>query len=189
MKYQKFDLVFYVLVFALLLVLAAAAAHGQTSSGGAYTMTKTVVAGGGGDLQQNQTKTGNTVGQAVAGKQSSGGNFTLYTGFWTPDNFAPTAATAVVGGRIKTSDGRGIRNVSVTIIFPTGQTQTVLSSTFGYYHFTGIPVGGTYVISVAAKKYSFSQPMQILSVQEDLQDIDFTAEEMGWANTVKNPIE
>ncbi len=173
MKYAKFDLIFYIL--ALLLVLAAAA-HGQTSSGGAYTMTKTVVAGGGSDLQQNQMKAGNTAGQAVAGRTSTGGQFSIYSGFWTPDDFAPTAATATIGGRIRTPDGRGIRNVRVTITSPNGQTQTVLSTSFGYYHFAGIPVGETYVISVAAKKYTFSQSSQIHTILDDTQDIDFIAD-------------
>ena len=170
---------FFELVVALLLTIAtAAAANGQTSSGGAYTMTKTVVAGGGGDLQQNQTSAGNTVGQTVAGKQSSGGNFTLYTGFWTPDNFAPTAANAVVGGQIKTPDGRGIRNVRVTITYSSGQTQTALSATFGYYRFAEIPVGATYVIGVAAKKYVFTQSTQIRTILDDTMDINFIADSL-----------
>ena len=87
----------------------------------------------------------------------------------------PTAATAVVGGQIKTADGRGIRNVLVTITHPNGQTQAARSGSFGYYRFAEIPVGETYVISVTAKKYIFSQPTQIRTVQEDVQDIDFIA--------------
>lgn len=176
MKFEKLNLIFYILIVALLLIFAEAAVRGQTSSGGSYTMTKTVVAGGGGDQQQNQTKTGTTVGQAVAGKQSSGGQFTLYSGFWTPDDFAPTAATAIVSGQIRTPDGFGIRNVRVTITYPNGQTQTVQSATFGYYNFAEIPVGETYVISVAAKRYTFSQSSQIHTILDDTQDIDFIAD-------------
>jgi hypothetical protein len=141
-------------------------------------LTKTVVAGGGGDLQQNQTRTGNTVGQAVAGRQSSGGNFTLYSGFWTPDALAPTAAEVVIGGQVKTADGRGIRNVFVTISYPNGQTKTALTGAFGYYRFAEIPVGAAYVISVSAKKYVFSQPAQIRIIREETQDIDFVAENL-----------
>lgn len=170
-----------ILLLILTIYLSATAVSGQQTtdvqaSGGTFTLEKSVIAGGGSRMQQNQTNAANTVGQAVAGKQSSGGNFTLYSGFWTPDNLAPTAANVVVGGRIKTADGRGIQNVRVTITYPNGQTQTVLSASFGNYRFAEIPAGATYVISVTAKKYSFSQPVQIRMILDDTQDIDFTAE-------------
>jgi hypothetical protein len=54
--------------------------------------------------------------------------------------------------------------------------RTTVSSSFGYYRFADIPVGASYIISVAAKKYSFSEPSQIRQVQDDLQDIDFVAD-------------
>lgn len=176
MKFEKFDLIFYILVAALLFAAPAQAQTTDLEASGALTLEKTVIAGGGGRIQQNQTSAGNTVGQAVAGKLSSGGNFTLYTGFWTPDNLAPTAANAVVGGQIKTADGRGISSVRVTITYPNGQTQTAVSGSFGYYRFAQIPVGETYLISVTAKKYNFSPPVQICMILDDTQDINFTAD-------------
>lgn len=179
MKRYRFEIFFYSFTVILLLLLIAAA-RGQEAviSGGQFTISKTVVAGGGGDLQQGQTKTGNTVGQTVAGRQSSGGTFTLYSGFWTPDAFAPTAAAVVVGGQIKAADGRGIRNVRVTIAYPNGQTKSILSGSFGYYRFAEIPVGAAYVISVAAKQYVFTQPAQVRMILEDTPDIDFIADSL-----------
>ncbi len=161
MKTNKSEIFFYFLIVGLLLLLVASARgqENQTNeiqmSGGAFTITKTVVAGGGQTMQNAPMNASATAGQTVAGKTSSGGQFSLYSGFWTPDDFTPTAATAVVGGQIKTADGRGIRNVLVTITHPNGQTQTARSGSFGYYRFAEIPVGETYVISVTAKKYIF----------------------------------
>lgn len=167
------------LIFTIYLSATVIGAQQTTdvqASGGTFTLEKSVIAGGGSLMQQNQTDVANTVGQAVAGKQSSGGNFTLYSGFWTPDSLTPTAANAIVGGRIKTPDGRGIQKVRVTITYPDGRTQTVLSASFGNYQFAEIPVGAIYVISITAKKYVFSQPAQIRMIMDDTQDIDFTAE-------------
>lgn len=182
MKTNKSEIFFYFLIVGLLLLLVASARgqENQTNeiqmSGGAFTITKTVVAGGGQTMQNAPRNASATTGQTVAGKTSSGGQFSLYSGFWTPDDFTPTAAGAVVSGQIKTADGRGIRNVLVTIVYPSGQTQITASGSMGYYSFADIPVGATYVISVAAKRHTFSQPAQIRNVMEDVQDVDFIAD-------------
>jgi hypothetical protein len=155
----------------------AAEAAEIIAGGGSFKLEKAVVAGGGSQMSHSSIDQNGTGGQAAAGVRSTGGNFTLYSGFWTPDDLAPTAANALVGGRIRTASGSGIRSVQVTIAFPTGETRTTLSSSFGYYRFADIPTGGVYVISVSAKKYAFSQPAQIRSVQDDVQDVDFVADE------------
>ena len=173
-----------VLLFALVL-FSTFASRAQTNketeqqivaSGGTFTLEKTVTAGGGAKKELLPLSETGTTGQAVAGVKSAGGNFALYSGFWTPDDFAPTAASAVVGGRILTAYGAGIRNVQITITFPSGEMRSTVSSTFGYYRFAEIPVGGIYVITVAAKKYTFSQSTQVRTVQDDLQDVDFVAD-------------
>jgi hypothetical protein len=51
-----------------------------------------------------------------------------------------------------------------------------LTSSFGYYRFDEIEVGQTVVISVASKRHVFANPTRILSVQDELAGIDFTAE-------------
>ena len=146
------------------------------ASGGQFTLEKTVTAGGGIRKETLPVAENGTSGQAVAGITSTGGGFSLYSGFWTPENFAPTAASVVVGGRVLTSTGAGIRNVQLTIIFPSGEVRYTTSTTLGYYRFTEIPVGGTYVITVTAKKYAFTETSQIREVSGDLQDIDFIAD-------------
>lgn len=88
---------------------------------------------------------------------------------------APTAASVSVGGRILTADGRGIRNVRVTLANSAGETRTVLTGPFGYYRFADVQVGETYVISIAAKRFVFNPPSRILTLQEELNNVDFTA--------------
>lgn len=182
MKYKNlplFDLIFFA-VIVLLVLLFAFSTRAQTNefqaSGGSFTLEKQVVAGGGSQMQQSSLNQSGTAGQTIAGYKSSGGSFALYSGFWTPEDFAPTAANVVVGGQIKTAGGRGIRNVLVTITFPGGQTRTALSSAFGYYRFADIPAGEVYIFNVSAKRYTFAQASQAREILEDTQDIDFVAD-------------
>jgi len=88
---------------------------------------------------------------------------------------APTAASVSVGGRVMTLNGRGIRNARVTLTNSAGETRTVLTGAFGYYRFTDIPVGESYVISAAAKRFTFAPPVQTLTLQEEQNDVNFTA--------------
>jgi len=91
--------------------------------------------------------------------------------------FAPTAAAVSVSGRISTAGGNGISNVVITLTDSNGNIRTTRSSTFGYYQFDEIEAGETYIISVVSKRFSFSQPSQIISTIEDAVNVDFIAEE------------
>jgi hypothetical protein len=170
-------------LFTILSFFAAATAQENrppaeiVASGGAYVLEKTVAAGGGNVKQAASRNETGTTGQTIAGAKSSGGQFALYSGFWTPDDFAPTAAHVVLGGRILTAAGLGIRNAQITITFPTGETRAAKSTAFGYYRFAEIPSGATYVISVAAKKFAFSNATQIRVVEDETLDLDFVADE------------
>jgi hypothetical protein len=107
---------------------------------------------------------------------STGGGFSLYTGFWTPETLAPTAATAIAGGRVTTTAGKGIRNVLITMIFPNGDTRTMLSGANGVYNFADVPTGETYIFSASAKRYVFNQNSQVRTINDDAQDINFVGE-------------
>lgn len=86
----------------------------------------------------------------------------------------PTAANASIAGRVATATGNGIRNAVVTLTDANGAMHTTRSSTFGYYHFDNIPIGTT-VISVSSKRFTFTNPTQVINVSENLSDVDFTA--------------
>jgi len=193
---QLFNLFYFTIMTAAIFSLSALPAQAQkeenpateiVASGGTFTLEKTVTAGGGMKKENSPLSENGTTGQTAAGLRSTGGNFTLYSGFWTPDNFAPTAANALVSGRVLTANGAGIRNVQITITFPSGAIRTTTSATFGYYRFSEIPVGATYVISVAAKKYTFAPSSQVKQVQDDLQDVDFIADESSLPLTESQP--
>lgn len=94
--------------------------------------------------------------------------------FVVAENLAPTAANVSVGGRVLTSNGSGISKAHVSITNKNGETRYVTTNSFGFYRFTEIPAGETYVISARHKGYQFNS--QVITVSEDIQNADFTAE-------------
>lgn len=158
---------------AIIFCLAAGAA---AQSGGQFTIEKSVIAGGGQSSTGGQFSVGSTNGQTVAGQRAANTLISLHAGFWNPDQFVPTAAQATVGGRITIISGGGVRNVRVTMTDAGGESRTALSSTFGYFRFTDVPAGETYVITVTSKRYSFGESSQIRTIVEDTDDINFVAD-------------
>jgi hypothetical protein len=177
MKNQKLNTI----ALLLFVLLAAASTLAQTAeiqpmSGGSFTMTQSVIAAGGA-TQQNVTSLHGTIGQPVAGSNLTGNQFQHYTGFLLPDSFGRTVVlSAVIGGQVLNAEGKGIRNVLVTITFPSGETQTVKTGAAGYYRFTDIPTGKNYVITVSANRFAFGINTQTRTIVGDTQDINFIAE-------------
>lgn len=169
-------------LFAILFIFGASIiiADAQIASGGNYTIEKSVIAGGG--ASGNAASGGGnyklevTIGQAAAGTNQQNTGYKFQPGFWTAQTFAPTAAEVTVSGRILTADGRGIKNVLVTMVKSNGESRTVISSAFGYFRFSDVAAGETYIISVSAKRYTFSQPTLIRSIVEDTDEIVFVAD-------------
>ncbi|MEP6902583.1 MAG: carboxypeptidase regulatory-like domain-containing protein, partial [Actinomycetota bacterium] len=88
----------------------------------------------------------------------------------------PTAANVTVGGRIVDAGGNAISRVSVSLTDGNGTTRTAVSNSFGNYLFTDVAAGASCVISVNSKRYQFSPNTQILAVTDDLESVNFTAE-------------
>lgn len=132
-------------------------ATGEKSAGGAYSVE-------------------NTSGQPLAGGLLQASSYSIYSGFWTPPNLAPTAASVNVGGRVTTASGQGIRNVVITLTDSGGVITIARTSAFGYYNFDFVRAGETYILSIRSKRFTFSNPTRVLSVQESLSDVDFIAE-------------
>lgn len=171
MRKQKFQIITLLSLFLLVASAYAQTAEIPQMSGGVFTMTQSAVAGGG-ETQQNALNQHGIIGQPLAGWYSSGNRFQHYAGFLLPDSFG-RMTTAVAGGQVLNEQGKGIRNVQVTITFPNGETRAVVSGERGYYRFTDIPVGETYTISVSAKRFSFSQATKSRKILSDVQDINF----------------
>lgn len=87
---------------------------------------------------------------------------------------APTAAMVSIGGRVATQQGRAISGAHVSLTDQKGQVRTALTNGFGYYSFSEVMVGETYIVAVSSKRYTFS-PRTVLLIDE-LDDVDFTPE-------------
>jgi hypothetical protein len=149
----------------------------SAQSGGTFAITQSVIATGGQQSSSGIFSLEGTAGQAVAGENSANGIFGVRGGFWLP-GFVPTASMVSVGGRVRTAQGSGIRNVIVSLTDASGAIRTAQTGSFGYFRFDGVAVGETYLISVAAKRFAFAQPTIIRSVQEEIADLDFIADDL-----------
>ncbi len=121
--------------------------------------------GEGGNLI-DRTSTTNYAKREVCGIVTSLSPFVL--------GLAPTAASVSVSGRVTAANGNGIRNIVVSLIDSNGQTRTTKTTSFGYYNFDEVPLG-TAVIAVSSKRFTFADPTKILSLTDNLSDVDFTA--------------
>ena len=88
---------------------------------------------------------------------------------------SPTAANVTVGGRVSDSSGGGISRARITMTAPNGTTRTVTTNTFGFYHFDEVPAGGTYIFNIQHSRYRFEPATRIVSVIDEVQDVDFQA--------------
>jgi len=85
-----------------------------------------------------------------------------------------TSRGVTVSGRVTSSDGRGIRGASVTIVDGDGFARTVTTSSFGYYTFDDV-AAATYTIGVASRQYRFAS--RTVEVGDNLADVNFTGQE------------
>ncbi len=75
-----------------------------------------------------------------------------------------------------TASGRGIVNVRLTLTDSSGEVRTATTTSFGYYRFDDVQAGETYILSAAGKRYTFSQPVLVLSINEDTEAVNFIAD-------------
>jgi uncharacterized delta-60 repeat protein len=87
------------------------------------------------------------------------------------------AENATIGGRISTASGRAIRNVTLQISGGNlTQPKIARTNSFGYYRFQDLEVGQIYVVSIAAKRYTFANPSRVITLNENLDGEDFVSE-------------
>jgi hypothetical protein len=91
------------------------------------------------------------------------------------NDLAPTAANVSISGRVMTNTGAGVQNAVVNLTKPTGEVVSVRTGTFGFYRFDDLTAGGTYVLTVASKRFSFTP--QIVQASEDITNLNFIAVE------------
>ncbi len=66
-------------------------------------------------------------------------------------------------------------NVLLSLTDSSGQVRTATTTAFGYYRFDDVQAGETYILSAIGKRYTFSQPTQVLNVNEDAAEVNFIA--------------
>ncbi len=108
----------------------------------------------------------------AAGRTWNGTDFDFAVARYQNESI-PTAANVSVSGKVLTSNGNGIRNVVVTLVAPNGTVFTADTGSFGYFRFESIPVGESYVMSVFSKRFAFKNPSQLITVNEDISNIEF----------------
>lgn len=107
---------------------------------------------------------------------SDTGTFSSWT--LTLDTGVTTAANASINGRVLTSKGQGIGNA--TLVLTGGsltQPRIVKTNSFGNYSISDLPVGETYILTVESKRYSFANPTRVISLQNSLENEDFTGDQ------------
>jgi subtilisin-like proprotein convertase family protein len=87
---------------------------------------------------------------------------------------SPTAASVSVSGRVTAGKGQGLPGATVRITGPSGQPQTTLTNSMGYYNFSEVEAGSVYTVSVSNKGYTFDPSSIVLSVEDDVGDVNFT---------------
>lgn len=91
-------------------------------------------------------------------------------------NVCPISAAGVsISGRVLSPGGNGVPKASVIMTDAGGNTRVARTSPFGYYRFDDVTAGQTYFLSVSSKLANY--PTRVLTVGEDMTDIDFTPQE------------
>ncbi|HEX8734050.1 MAG TPA: Calx-beta domain-containing protein [Pyrinomonadaceae bacterium] len=106
------------------------------------------------------------------------GNVGSLSGGFGLEFIAPTVASVTLSGRVTRPNGQGLGGVKVSLGGSgLGERKYAITSSFGYYTFENVTAGDVYVISVLSKRYTFNPPNRIITVQEDLGDINFVSEQ------------
>lgn len=125
-----------------------------------------------------QPSTSTSVQRRLSATPDTDNNSTDFTPYGPPTPGMPlttTAATVSVGGRVTDANGRGISIVLVRMTDSAGVVHTIYTNKFGYYDFADVEVGQTLIFNARAKRYSFTAPTQVVSLNEELTTVDFTA--------------
>lgn len=87
----------------------------------------------------------------------------------------PTSSSALIRGRASTATGVGIPHSVVTLTDQFGVTRRALTNGFGIYEFDNVAAGETYVVSITNKQHTFADPTRVVSVDDDVVDLDFVS--------------
>ena len=86
---------------------------------------------------------------------------------------SPTAASVTISGKVLNPNGRGVNKATVILTDSDGNGRSAVTNPFGYYRFTDVSVGSSYVLVARHKHFTFTQ--QFLSATEERNDLNFSA--------------
>ncbi|HEX8737187.1 MAG TPA: carboxypeptidase-like regulatory domain-containing protein [Pyrinomonadaceae bacterium] len=89
---------------------------------------------------------------------------------------APTAAQVSASGRVINAAGMGIANARVVVVTADGERRLAITNAFGHFQFENLLAGQTYVFSVSAKRFTFSNPSQVIELLDSASNIIFIAD-------------
>jgi subtilisin-like proprotein convertase family protein len=85
----------------------------------------------------------------------------------------PTAADVSASGRVRDRQGRAITGAFVTITDDAGLSRSARTNTFGYFTITGLPAGRSYIVTTAARRYSFEP--QLLTIDDNVSSFEIVS--------------
>lgn len=87
-----------------------------------------------------------------------------------------SAAPGIISGRIATSAGYGISGSEIKLTDTNGGSRQVRTGSFGYFSFDGLEIGQTYILTVGHKRYTFAQPTQVITLNDEAVSVEFVSE-------------
>ncbi len=84
-----------------------------------------------------------------------------------------SSETSSLTGRVMNENGTSLSRVAMTISNAKGETRTMLTNAFGYFTFSDLAAGETYLIAAKAKGYTFNPSSQTIIVNGNLAKIEF----------------
>ena len=78
----------------------------------------------------------------------------------------PTPADVTVSGRVLDRSGRAVSRATVTLTDSNGGVRTATSNTMGFFSFSEVESGNTYVLQASSRSHSFSS--KVINVENDM---------------------
>ena len=101
-------------------------------------------------------------------QRTSSNYFFMIMGDWKGSQPAPTVT---ISGRVRTPDGRGLRNATASITDSFGVSRTATTSSFGFFSFDNVVTGDTYTFRISSRLFRFTP--QTVQVNDNLTLADF----------------
>ncbi|MBX3244690.1 MAG: carboxypeptidase regulatory-like domain-containing protein [Acidobacteria bacterium] len=111
----------------------------------------------------------------AANTMTTSGPITEFSDWTMLSPLGPTSASASVSGRVLTADGRAISMATLRLTDMDGRIRSVLTNPFGYFKFNEVTVGGSYILSVSHKTYTFAEPDRVITVKDEITGLDLIA--------------